>query len=33
MRQPGLGKVEWLDEDYEKRANPDAAPLKKKKKK
>lgn len=32
MRQPGLGKVDWLDEDYEKRTNPDAAPSKKKKK-
>jgi len=28
MRQPGLGKIDWLDEDYDKRQNPDSKPKK-----
>jgi DNA-directed RNA polymerase subunit E' len=33
MRQAGLGKIEWLDEDYEKRKNPEAESGKNPKKK
>lgn len=31
MRQAGLGKIDWLDEDYNKRVNPEAEDPKKKK--
>jgi DNA-directed RNA polymerase subunit E' len=31
MRQAGLGKLEWLDDDYLKRTNPEAAEEAKKK--
>ncbi|MFO8050288.1 MAG: DNA-directed RNA polymerase [Thermoplasmatota archaeon] len=33
MRQPGLGKIEWLDEEYEERTHPEGEKASTKKKK
>jgi DNA-directed RNA polymerase subunit E' len=33
MRQPGLGKIEWLDDEYQERTHPEGESSTKKKKK